>query len=109
MPIARSDREVLRRIPNLRRVSMSPWTNPERGAAELRDEYVYSCKPTPALLAEERWRPDAARAYLRGILEKTRGCRLEIIMKDISTLRYEPQRLWEWERMAMELADEFAP
>jgi hypothetical protein len=43
------------------------------------------------------------------MLEKARGCRIEIIMKDVSTVRYEPQRLWEWEAIATELAEEFAP
>jgi hypothetical protein len=27
----------------------------------------------------------------------------EVIMKDVSTVRYEPKRLWEWERIAMEV------
>jgi len=30
-------------------------------------------------------------------------------MKDISTVRYHPQRLWAWEKMAMELAESFTP
>ena len=29
-------------------------------------------------------------------------------MKDISTVRYQPQRLWEWARIASEVANEFA-
>lgn len=29
-------------------------------------------------------------------------------MKDISTVRYQPQRLWEWSRFAMEVAEQFA-
>lgn len=100
---------VLRRIPNLRKVSMSPWVDPERGAAALGTQFVYSCKPSPAVLAEDRWRPELARRSLRSTLEKIRGCRVEIIMKDVSTVRYQPQRLWEWSRIAMELAEEFAP
>ncbi len=27
-------------------------------------------------------------------------------MKDISTVRYQPQRLWEWAEIAMEVAEE---
>ena len=30
------------------------------------------------------------------VLEQARGCHVELIMKDISTVRYQPQRLWEW-------------
>jgi len=101
--------DILRRIPNLRKVSMSPKARPERGAEALGERYVYSCKPNPAILAENTWRPGQARKELRETLEKIRGCRVEIIMKDISTVRYQPQRLWEWSRIAVELAEEFAP
>jgi len=101
--------DLLRRIPNLRKVSMSPKADPARGAEALGRDYVYSMKPNPAILAEDVWRLDRARADLRDALEKTRGCNVEIIMKDISTIRYEPQRLWEWTRMASETAEEFAP
>ena len=36
------------------------------------------------------------------------GCHVELIMKDISTVRYHPKRLWEWAAIAMEVAEEFA-
>ena len=34
------------------------------------------------------------------------GCPLELILKDISTVRYQPQRLWEWEKIAMRVVEE---
>jgi hypothetical protein len=49
-----------------------------------------------------------AREQLVEFLEASRGCHVELIMKDISTVRYEPQRLWEWESIAMEVAEEYA-
>ena len=45
-------------------------------------------------------------AELRHVLERARGCHVEIIMKDISTVRYRPERLWEWAQMAMALVEE---
>lgn len=39
-------------------------------------------------------------------LSKIRNCVVEIIMKDVSTVKYEPQRLWQWAKMAMEVAQE---
>lgn len=101
--------DMLRRIPNLRKISMSPWVDVERAAREIGTDYVFSRKPNPAILAEDAWRPEQARKDLRTTLERARGCCIEIIMKDISTVRYEPQRLWAWETMAMELARTFAP
>jgi phosphoribosylanthranilate isomerase len=47
--------------------------------------------------------PEQARANLRTVLEGTQGHPLELIQKDISTVRYQPQRLWEWEKIAMRL------
>ncbi|NLF01817.1 MAG: hypothetical protein GX601_12655 [Anaerolineales bacterium] len=100
---------ILRRIPNLRKISMSPWIDTERAVAEVATDYVFSRKPTPAVFAEDRWRPELARQQLREFLDVARGCRIELVMKDISTVRYQPQRLWEWERIAMEMAEAYAP
>jgi len=87
---------------------MSPWNDFERAAAKIGTDYVFSFKPNPAILAEDRWRPERARQYLRQTLEKARGCVVEIIMKDISAVRNDPRRLWEWSRLAVEVAQEFA-
>jgi hypothetical protein len=96
---------ILRRIPNLRKISMSPWVDVERAVAEVGTDYVFSRKPTPAIFAEDAWQPAKARQHLCDFLDRARGCRVEIVMKDISTVRYAPQRLWEWEKIAMEVAE----
>ncbi|MCY3021581.1 MAG: hypothetical protein NTW87_21410 [Planctomycetota bacterium] len=101
--------DILRRIPRLRKISMSPWIRADRAVEKIGGDFVFSYKPNPAFLAEDEWRPEVARQDLRRVLERARGCHVELIMKDISTVRYQPQRLWEWARMAMELAEEFAP
>jgi hypothetical protein len=99
---------ILRSIPNLRKISMSPWIDIDRAAQEVGDNYVFSLKPNPEILARDVWHPELARKNLREALEKTRGCVVEIIMKDISTVRYEPQRLWEWADIAAEEAERVA-
>jgi len=96
----------VRMIPNVRKVSMSPWVDEERGASEIGTDYVFSRKPSPALLATNTFHPEQVRADLattREVCEK-HGCPLEFILKDISTVRYEPQRLSEWAAIAMEVA-----
>jgi len=101
--------EILSRIPNLRKVSVSPWCNSERAVSDLGGKYVLSRKPSPAILAEDNWHPERARADLVNFMEATGGaCHVELIMKDISTVRYKPQRLWEWSRIAMEVAEQYA-
>jgi hypothetical protein len=95
---------------DLRKGSMSPWNDFDRAVREIGADYVFSFKPSPAVFAEESWRPRRARADLVRVLDKTRRvCHVEIIMKDISTVRYRPQQLWEWARIAVEVAQEYAP
>ena len=101
--------DMLRRIPNLRKISVSPWCNTQRAIEQIGGDYVISRKPSPAILAEDDWHPERARQDLRDFLEEAGGrCHVELIMKDISTVRYRPQRLWEWAAIASEVAEEFA-
>ncbi len=75
----------------------------DRAINAIGNDYVLSRKPSPAVLAEDHWRPEQARLDISEFLEKASGCPVEIIMKDISTVRYQPERLWEWEKLAMEI------
>jgi len=97
---------VLKRLPNLARVSVSPWADEEFMARELGRDIVYSRKPNPTLISTERFDEDAIRADLRHTLEVARDCRVEIIMKDVHTLRNEPERLPRWVEIAREIIDE---
>lgn len=98
---------ILESIPNLQKISISPWADREEAATNIGEKYVISLKPNPAILAAENWNPEAARAQLYEDLEKTRGCMVEVIMKDISTCRSQPPRLWEWADIAMKVTEEF--
>jgi hypothetical protein len=100
--------DMLRSLPNLRKISMSPWVDVEKGAERIGTDFVYSHKPNPAVFAEDTFSPDRARDELLYVLERTRGCRVEVIMKDISTVRYEPQRLWAWAEIAREATAQYA-
>ena len=93
---------VVRKTPRLRRVSISPWADQARMAEFLQDRYVYSRKAPPSLLALPRIDEEAVRADIRATLEATRGCILEIIMKDNHTLGGNPDNLVRWVRIARE-------
>ena len=100
---------LLRRIPNLRKLSVSPWCDTAKIINEVGDDYVMSRKPNPAVFIESNWSTEQSEKNLRDFLDKTEGqCHVELIMKDISTVSHEPQRLWEWETMASRIAEEYA-
>jgi len=98
---------IVRKIPNLRKISMSPWVNVERGAEGIGKDFVFSRKPNPAFLAADQWEPETVEKDLKETLDicKKYGCPVELILKDISTVRYQPQRLWEWAEIAAKLVE----
>ncbi len=100
--------DILSSVKNLRKISMSPWADVDKAVPLMAGRYVFSHKPNPAVLAVDRWDLDLARRDLREVLAKTTGCAVEVILKDISTIRYEPHRLAEWAQMAMEETERFA-
>ena len=53
--------DQVRMIPNVRKVSMSPWVDVQRGAAEIRGDFVYSRKPNPAFVAMDQFDEDRVR------------------------------------------------
>jgi len=95
--------DQVRMIPNVRKVSMSPWVDEARGAAEIGRDFVYSRKPNPVLFAMVHLNADLMREDLAKTLDVClqNSCPLEYILKDISTVRYEPERLSEWATIAM--------
>lgn len=99
---------IVKTIPNLRRVSMSPWGDVARGAEGLEDKYVFSYRPNPAIIGMESWDLEFCRNQLRDALDKTRGCIVEVIMVALHNCRGEPRRMWEWVEMAMRLVEEYA-
>ena len=99
--------DIIGKIPRVRKISMSPWVDVEQGAECIGGDFVFSRKPNPAFLAGATWERDVVEKDLRHTLEQcTRhGCPVEFILKDISTVRYQPQRLWEWADIAMQVVE----
>lgn len=100
--------DILRKIPNLRKVSVSPWCNTEQVVEQIGTDYVMSRKPNPAIFTSSTLDMAEAEKQLRDFLDSAKGCHVELIMKDISTVSYNPKSLWEWEKLAMRVAEEYA-
>jgi hypothetical protein len=91
---------IIKEIPRLRRVSVSPWADKQKMADYLQDKYIYSLKPNPADLAVSVIDKEKIAHDLRTSLEITRGCKVEIIMKDNHTLGGNPQNIVDWVKLA---------
>ncbi len=99
--------DILKAMPNLARVSISPWCNQEVMAQALERDYVFSRKPNPTLISTAEWDETALRRDLRQTLSIARDNRVEIIMKDVHTLHNEVARAARWVAIAREEAAHF--
>ena len=94
--------DLVKQIPNVKKVSCSPWSVREAFAERLGGGLVMSAKPSPAFIAGSA--PDyktVASDLTRTVKAAEKyNVRLEIILKDISTVNYEPERLTEWSKIA---------
>jgi len=99
--------EHVRRIPNVRKVSCSPWSDRERFAAEIGPELVMSAKPSPAFLATSSLDEEAVRRDLERTcaLARQNKVNLEFLLKDVSTVKNDPGRLTRWAETAMEAVE----
>ena len=99
---------VVRKIKNLRRVSMSPWVDIARASEAVGKDYIYTHKPNPSIVSMTEWSLELARSKLRDAFEKTKENILEVNLQDLHTVQNEPHRLTEWIEMALQLAEEYA-
>lgn len=97
--------DLVKHIPNLRRVSVSPWCDIEVATEALQDQYVFNWKPNPADLLSG-WDDAQLRHDLTHVLQVTQGCRVEMIMKDVQTLGEHSERLARWIQIARQCADD---
>ena len=67
-----------------------------------------SMKPNPAVLSTPEIDAVAIRRDLRRALEVTKGCRVEVIMKDNHTIGRRPENVVRWCRIAQEEAEKVA-
>ena len=93
----------VKKLPNLKRVSVSPWCDQAIMAEALGRDYVFSRKPNPTLISTPDFDEDLIRADLRTTLETARNCNLEIIMKDVHSVCGHTERVGRWVELAYEM------
>ena len=97
--------EMVKNIPNVRKLSCSPWSDKEKFAEQIGPVLTMSAKPNPAFLANSSIDYGHIEADLRETVAAARrhNVNLEFILKDISTVQYRPERLEKWNEIAMKV------
>ena len=93
-------------IPNIRRISIAPWADVDACAERLAGGCIFSWKPQPAHLVGQ-FDEAHIRRYIQHTLDATRGCVVEMILKDTHTCEHHPERFTLWTQIARELAESY--
>lgn len=96
---------MLRAIPNLRRIAVSPFADVARCAEQIGKDYVVSYRPSPADMVSYGFDPDRIRRILSRDLAACRGCHVDITLKDVETVERDPGRVRKWVALAREVID----
>ena len=91
--------DILRkRFKNLRKVSITPWADPEVAARNIGSDYVLAAKPNPAFVNSPTFYPEPVEQEIRRVLDACKRYRTtcEFVLKDISTIANNPNNLSRW-------------
>lgn len=96
--------DVIRKLPKIRKLSCSPWSDREHFAETMPDYCVMVNKPNPSFLAEKSYDEENTRQDIRRTIAAAKAYdrNLEFIQKDVSTVLKDPSRLDRWAAIAME-------
>lgn len=99
--------DIVEKIPNLRKIGMTPWADINVGAEVVGKKYVISSKPNPASVSVRNLDETELRKELTNILDacKRNGCSVDLTLKDISSCGKNPENIFKWEKIAMELVN----
>ena len=97
--------DIIRKLPNVRKISISPWADVKNAAEQIGKDYVISRKSSPAFFSRGNFEIDAIIKDTKDVMAdcKQNGTPVEFILKDLSTVNYELKRLTEWEETVMKI------
>lgn len=97
--------DMLRQIPNLRRIAVSPFANVASCAEQIGADYVTSYRPSPSDMVSYGWDSERARKILQRDLEACRDCHMDIVLKDVETVQHDPDRVRKWVDITREVIE----
>ena len=100
---------LLEQIPNLRKISITPWADVDIATEIIQNKYVVASKPNPSHLAVENLDEVSIKKELTRIVSacKRNGCSCDIVLKDITTVCNKPENLFRWQKIAMDIVQDF--
>ena len=102
--------DMLRRVPNLRRIAVPPRADTTACAEQIGDDYVYSWRPNPAEVMCCGFDAGHVEKLTRDVFQAcaANGCCVDVNLKDIQTVENDLTRPARCVRVIRQVAEEFA-
>jgi len=95
--------DMLRQVPRLRRIAVSPMADPARCAEQIKRDFVLSYRPSPADMVSYRFDAERIRKIVGRDLKACRQCHVDITLKDVETVGKDPERVRRWVQVTREV------
>lgn len=96
--------DLLKKIPNLRRIAVTPFSNTKECAEKIGKDYIISWRPNPSLMISTGLDEDYVRKFMRENFEifKRNGNYFDITLKDVETVNRQPENISRWVQIVRE-------
>ena len=96
--------DYLRKIPNLRRIAVSPFANVKKCAEQIGKDYILSWRPNPSSMISTGLDEDFVRNHMRENFKifKENESYFDITLKDVETINNQPQNVSRWVQLVRE-------
>lgn len=98
--------DMLRKIPNLRRIAVSPFADLGRCAKAIGKDFILSYRPSPADMVSYSFDPDRIKSILTRDLQICRESHFDITLKDVQTVQCDEKRVKKWVALVREVIDD---
>jgi hypothetical protein len=90
--------DILRKIPNLRRIAVSPFANVASCAEQIGTDYIVSYRPSPADMVSYRYDEERIKRIISKDVDVMRrnDCHFDVTLKDVETVEKDPTRIKRW-------------
>ncbi|KKL53486.1 hypothetical protein LCGC14_2274970, partial [marine sediment metagenome] len=100
--------DLLKKVPNMRRISVTPWADVAKCAEQIGTDYVMSWRPSPSEMICRGFDPDRVRKLVREGLDAARPCHVDVTLKDVETIGGNFDNLIEWTRIVRDIVEDYA-
>jgi uroporphyrinogen-III decarboxylase len=96
--------DIIKKLPNLRRFHVSPWTSLEKAVEKFGQSVVLEVHSNPSKVFFTYTESDM-KAELESFVKKAQGCHINLNLSDIQSINNDPEKLKKWAYIAQETAN----